>query len=390
MERRWTTIIVLMGLFLLVPGRGFACPVPVFRYALERWMADSYDAVLIHRGQTDDDPNVSLLRDEIAETLNLRLLEMNLASSTDEQIKGLLGDQVPEKLPALALWYPWQRGRAAPLWVGELTSSTFPALADSPVRQDLAKRLTEGHSAVWILLKSGNAAKDAKVLDLLKQELEEATRQLKETPPLYVDELEVPGLSYEFSILPVSRSDPAEKMLLTMLLNSEPDLNEYKDEPIVFPVFGRGRVLFALVADGINADNIQETIGFLVGPCGCEIKAMNPGVDLLMDAGWDEAIMELYEEFYAVEEPLPELTSVFPEEPAAAPNDITSELAPTQATDANNLTGAGDEQAQAAEVAQRDRRRLGVMGTTAVSLAGILLVVAVGTLAVTRQRKANQ
>ena len=387
MKRLWTTIIVLMAILLVAAGRGYACPVPVFRYALERWVPDCYDAMLIIRGRTDGDPNVSLLQDEIAETLNLRLGQVDLASGTDEQIKGLLGDQVPEKLPALALWYPWQRGRAAPLWVGEFTSSTMPALADSPVRKELAKRLTEGNSAVWILLKSGNAAKDAKVLDLLEKQLEEATRQLKETPPLYVDEQAVPGLSYEFSILPVSRSDPAEKMLLTMLLNSEPDLNEYAEEPIVFPVFGRGRVLFALVADGINAENIQETIAFLVGPCGCEIKAMNPGVDLLMDANWDESIMELYEEFYAATEPLPELTSVFPEEPAVAPNDITGEPVPTEVPDANNLAGADSEPSQTAELPQRQGRGLGVMGTAAVSVGGILLVVALGTLAVTRQRK---
>jgi hypothetical protein len=128
----------------------------------------------------------------------------------------------------------------------------------------------------------------------------------------------MPGLSFEFSTLAVSRSDPNESFLRAMLLSSEPDLSQYTDEPILFPVFGRGRALYALVGDGINAENIRETVAFLTGPCGCEVKMLNPGVDLLMAVNWDAAVMQFYQEFYETQETQMELTSAFPQAPAEA------------------------------------------------------------------------
>jgi hypothetical protein len=392
--------IMLISIVVVLPWSAFACPVPVFRYAMERWAPDYYDAVLIHKGQiAEDDPAASLLQSETAKFLNLRLSRLDIASSTEDEVKSLLGPVSPETLPALAIWYPWQKGRAAPFWTGQLTSSTVAALVKSPKRQEIARRLIDGQSGVWILIESGNAEKDKAAMQLLDKELKAATEQLKESVPLGIDESAVPGLSYEFSILSVSRSDPKERFLLTMLLNSEPDLHEYTDEPIVFPVFGRGRALYALVGEGINTDNIQESIAFLTGPCGCEIKMLNPGVDLLMAENWDTAVMQFYEEFYEIETPQPELTSVFPEEPAETKlttedsklktqdKEIENALDSTASALNNKLTDANDKQTQTVEVKERKFRGLGVVGTTAVSLAAILLVVALGTVAMTRRRK---
>jgi hypothetical protein len=393
---------ILMGFLVLLPSSAYACSTPVFRYALERWPADFYEAVLIHRGPiADDDPAASLLKDEAAQFLNLRLSAIDLESAAEteagsepaERVKGLLGGEIPEKLPALALWYPWQRGRAAPFWVGEFTPATVAALAKSPKRQELAEHLMEGQSGVWILVESGNADKDRAALQLVSHELEAATRELKEMAPP-VDETEMPGLSFEFSTLSVSRSDPKEHFLLEMLLNSEPDLDDYADVPIVFPVFGRGRALFALVGEGINSDNLREAIAFLTGPCGCEIKMMNPGVDLLMATNWDAAVMQFYQEFYETEEPLPELTGVFPDEPADADlktegSELMAQVQTAEGGSDTDLAGAEDEQVQAVEVKERELRGFGVVGTTAVSLGVILLAVVLGTLAVSRRGKGH-
>jgi hypothetical protein len=169
------------------------------------------------------------------------------------------------------------------------------AFLDSPVRQKLAERLTEGQTAVWIFIESGNAAKDKAAFELLEKELGTATSELKEEAESIPEEYGIPKIEYEFSILPVSRTDPNESVLLRLLLGSESDLGEYADQPVIFPVFGRGRVLYALIGEGINTDNIRETIAFIVGPCGCEIKMMNPGVDILMAANWDQAATKFYE-----------------------------------------------------------------------------------------------
>jgi len=412
----------------------YPCSTPVFRYAMERWMADTYDGVLIHKGEiADDDPAAVLLQGEQAEFLNLRLSKIDLndedswkhlaqqpedsrsalsslpkGNSAREVItpasvlKSRLGVDMPEKLPGLVLWYPWMKGRAVPFWTGEFTPATIRALMDSAKRQELARRLTDGQTAVWILVQSGNADKDNAALQLLNQELESATQQLKEMAAEFPAEPGMPSFEYKFSTLTVSRSDPNEQMLLTMLLNSEPDLDEYATEPIVFPVFGRGRALFALVGEGINADNLREAIAFITGPCGCEIKMMNPGVDLLMAVNWDASVMQFYEEFYETqEEELPELTSVFPDEqPVDRPDAVQAQMsAPSEGVTTDLQTGSSQESEvnsplETSETAPAEEQAssvkdegsgLGVIGTTAVSVGAILVIAALGTFAVTRK-----
>ena len=391
MRRFW--ILLVMAAFLVLPELSlYACSTPVFRYAIERWPADYYDGVLIHKGPlADDDPASVLLQSDQAEFLNLRLSKVDLDETQSEKsdlipaehLKSQLGIEIPEKLPALVLWYPWCKGRAAPFWTGQFTPATIQALIQSPKRQELARRLTDGQTAVWIVIESGNAVKDKAAMRLINQELEKAAKKLNEMASALAEELQIPEISYEFSILPVSRSDPKEQMLIEMLLKSEPDLDEYSNEPIVFPTFGRGRALFALVGEGINVDNLQEAIAFITGPCGCEIKMLNPGVDLLMAENWDASVMQFYQEFYeTAEEPLPELTSVFPEEPANAQDEL---VAAAMSESPQPLSAPADQ--PVVDTPEQKVRGFGVVGMTAMSLAVILVAVGLGTLAVTKRNK---
>jgi hypothetical protein len=393
--QRYLAAIMMLGLSALLPGSAGACSVPVFRYALERWPADCYEAVLIHRGDiAENDPAVSLLQGQTAEFLNLHLSKIDLGvedvppsergqdarDTAQEQVKSLLGGEIPEKLPALALWYPRHKGRAAPFWKGQFTPEVVSALLQSPKRKELAERLTKGQSAVWVFIESGNADKDKAALDLLSQELETATRELKEQMPSIIDESDLsgmPGLSFEFSTLTVSRSDQKERFLLAALLNSEPDLQQYAGEPILFPVFGRGRALYALVGQGINAENIRDAVGFLTGPCGCEIKMLNPGVDLLMAVNWDAAVMQFYQEFYETQEAQMELTSAFPQAPAEVS---------TTANSSGSFDGPTADFKSKIENRKSKIHRFGVLGTAAASLGVILAVAALGTFAVIRKR----
>jgi hypothetical protein len=334
----------------LVPAHVYACSTPVFRYALERWPADFYDGVLVHRGPiADDHPAARLFEDEAAEFLNLRLSRMDLDSTAEEDVKKLLGDKVPEKLPALVLWYPWQKGRAAPFWSGEFTPETVTVLIQSKTRKEVAKRLTDGQAGVWIFVESGDKTKDKAALELLEKELVKVTKELMEFAPP-VEEIGVPSVSFEFSTVSLSRTDPNERMLLSMIMHSEPDLYEYVKEPMAVPVFGRGRALYTLIGEGINADNIREAAAFLTGPCGCEIKMMNPGVDLMMAVDWDGSVMQMYEEFYATaeDEEMPELTSVFPDDPQPADGelDIAAQAADIDSSNDPPATAQEAEQAE--------------------------------------------
>jgi hypothetical protein len=99
-----------------------------------------------------------------------------------------------------------------------------------------------------------------------------------------------PPLKIAFSIVRVARSDPAERLLVDQLLNWNPSLRN-ATKTLLFPVFGRGRVLPPAVGEGIRSEVIATMARLLTGPCSCQIKAMNPGFDLLMAAKWD-ALLE--------------------------------------------------------------------------------------------------
>jgi hypothetical protein len=57
---------------------------------------------------------------------------------------------------------------------------------------------------------------------------------------------------------------------------------------MVFPVYGRGLVLYAMIGSGIHAATITAAAEFLTGACSCEVKSQNPGLELLLTADWDE------------------------------------------------------------------------------------------------------
>jgi hypothetical protein len=59
---------------------------------------------------------------------------------------------------------------------------------------------------------------------------------------------------------------------------------------MAFPIFGRGRALYALVGNGVAPQLVGEACQFLTGACQCTVKAENPGVDLLMQVDWDNLV----------------------------------------------------------------------------------------------------
>jgi len=278
-----------------------ACSVPVFRYALERWPSDPYLVTVFHKGPLApaDKKLVGWLKDcgATAGRLSgfvLRTVDLSVDAAPDapKRPEGVADD----KLPWMVVHYPRSSRIPIPAWAGPLTSSAGKALASSPVRDEMAKRLLGGDAAVWILLESGVRKQDDEAARVLQEGLKKVAKLLK-LPTLADDDpadqppegVERPALRMSFPMLRVSRTDPAERMLVEMLIHTEEDLATLK-EPMAFPVYGRGRALFALVGKGINEDNIGEACAFLVGPCACEVKAMSPGTDLLMVVNWDELL----------------------------------------------------------------------------------------------------
>ncbi len=188
---------------------------------------------------------------------------------------------------------PDEERRMTPTGSGEQNqSSSSPVYGEAePIAQPQTFTLRLPLSkprAVWVLLESGNAEADAKALQTLERELPRLQTTLEVPQVAEEAGLELGDIQTEisFAIVRVRRDDPKENIFVRMLLGVEPDLKDFKDKPLVFPVYGRGRVMYAMVGEGINPRTIAAAGEFLVGPCSCQIKEDNPGVDLLLPIDW--------------------------------------------------------------------------------------------------------
>lgn len=293
------TLILAVGLPLL------ACQVPVFRYALERWDADSYRVFVVHDSKLDADTS------QVLKSLRKRAEASGQVDASIElqvlDVSGDSKDQIPQSVrdafaagdgtPGMYVYYPLANGvgRSTPMYECRLTQEAVDVFADSPVRKKVCDRLQRGDSAVWIFVPCGRDEEDAAALKRLKDQiaadeewLELPSAEELEVQPEVLSEVKVP-LQIQFSTVVLNRDDPAEQFLLQSLLNSEEDLTSF-DQPLAFPVFGRGRVLYALVGKGIASDTVRSASTFMAGPCSCQVKNQNPGFDLLLQADWKTAL----------------------------------------------------------------------------------------------------
>lgn len=287
--------LVRSGIISLILVIGFttaaqACNVPVFRFALERWRPDPYRVTLFHRGPLTDAEQALMgkLEDhQDKSSLNLTVRTLDVAE-LDDADRELFASLKNSALPALLVQYPAYLRIDAPVWSGPLSAESTARLTNSPIRNELVRRLAEGQTAVWLLLECGQSEKDDAAAMLVQEQLKKLEQQLK--LPELTDSSEdrllaAAPLQLAFSLLRVPRAD-TEQPLIQMLLHSESDLPERSD-PMVFPIFGRGRALLPLIGAGVTVENIHDSAAFLVGACSCEVKEQNPGFDLLLAADWD-------------------------------------------------------------------------------------------------------
>jgi len=285
----------------LLPTPVQACSIPVFRYALERWSADDYEVIVFHRDALSSDEQKIIDRLKKASSYsdshaNVIVKTVNLSTSPDERMKKLWEVQNISELPWMVVRYPKFSRVLENVWSGPFTATAVERLLDSPVRKEIARRIVDGESAVWVFLESGIKEQNEAAASLLETHLKKMEETLEIQQILEEDILDMSyaedysDLRVKFSMIRLSRNDPSEQIFVQMLLNTEVDLKTFS-KPMAFPIFGRGRVLYALVGAGINENNVREACSFLVGWCSCEVKELNPGVDLLMSVDWDKFVM---------------------------------------------------------------------------------------------------
>lgn len=309
--RRQTASIALLTIALA--SVAIACQVPVFRYALERWPADNYELVVLHDGPLSDadEKAVSQLREsdhQSPSSANAEIKLVDATKTTDRLLKSTWSKHGKAGQNVLATLFPRTAGEVPDRLVsaGPLGQASQQYITDSPIRQEIVKRLVSGQSAVWIFVPVGDEKADKAALETLTRVLAENERDLElpeqeeiEEEEELLEQVDI-ELKLEFSTVTLKRDDPKEQFLLKMLLASEPDLEELK-QPMAFPVLGRGRVLYALVGKGIAEHTITLASRFIIGPCSCQVKNQNPGFDLLMASDWDQRIGKT-----KLSDPLPE------------------------------------------------------------------------------------
>ena len=265
-----------------------ACDEPVFRYALSSWDTDAYALTVYNPGSLTPDQQKALSFLEKASFEKGGKANFLLRVLKENPPAGAAGGGKTQA-PWMVLSYPGPAYRKA--WAGPLTEENARALADSPARRELAELLLDGESVPWILVESGRTGADDKAAALLEKELAALPERLRKetleaTPPG-----EKPrDLKVSFPLYRIRRNDPAERIFLAVLLGVKKGLAEKAlDGPVVFPLFGRGRILEALAGPEIDARAALKACRFLAGPCACEVKGMAPGLDMLFSADWEKA-----------------------------------------------------------------------------------------------------
>jgi hypothetical protein len=252
----------------------FGCDVPVFRYALDHWPADPFRleaAPAVFQAE----PLASEIR--------------NLSTGSGLNLQTAVGTN------GTRLFFPYHvRGSENPAWEGKLSLDAYHRLTDSPARQALVKRILSGDSAVWVLVEGGQTNANEAAAQLLTNRLRflESATGLPRLDPNDPDSQVGPGpkLKVQLSLLRVKRSDANEVALFSQLAGPAGLSSFPADQPFVAVVFGRGRVLGAWQHDRLNESFIEDVTHFLLGSCSCEVKAQNPGWDLLLSVDWDEAL----------------------------------------------------------------------------------------------------
>lgn len=279
-----------------------ACNIPVFRYALERWKPDQAELVVFHDkplNETQQELAKKLTSATVSNdggTLNAEVRFVDVSKESDDPLSDVWRSWNEQRkslqLPIVLARTKIARGKQVNHFHGPLSDETVLQFLQSPVRRQLRERLLAGHSVVWLLVRGMNDEQN----DAARQTLTETMRQLERTIEL-PEGIGLPGselyadtpLVVQFSVLEMDAKDPRERMLASLLTGIRKQAFE-EGQPLLVPVFGRGRALEVIPGEDLSAGLITELTRFLSGACSCQVKEQNPGFDLMIAADWDQEL----------------------------------------------------------------------------------------------------
>jgi hypothetical protein len=294
-------ILLLIGFALFLPQPAMGCTIPVFRYALEKWELTQYEILVSHRGPLPVE--VQKLLKQWSKTPSKANIDITIVDLDEKGTPNLTNNlQHAWKREGNNTQEPWMHVRyMAPgadftAWSGPCTTANLLNVLDSPMRRAILAHLTRGASTVFVLMNSDDAQADQAALKIAWDELRSLEQKIK-LPEQSKDgpQIKLPlSLKVSFPLLVLDRKRPEEAALIRLLLASEPGIDKVKG-PILFPIFGRGRVLGTLSGKELNEEQIQQVAKFLCRECSCQVKELNPGVDLLVAAEWNGIFDKIFD-----------------------------------------------------------------------------------------------
>lgn len=286
----------IITLLVSLTAQLLACAVPVFRYALERWESDPFQLVVFSNGPITGAMDQRLrdlepvLTENAGARANFKVTRVDTSKPIPPLWQELWDAEKDKPAPRAVLCTPeWRKGDAA-LWSGPLDDTSLNQLTDSPKRREIVAQLLKGTAVVWLVVETNDAKKNTALATLLKAQSERLMNDILIPEGIGKDGTDVRSplpVEVSFSTITLKQDDPAEAMLMRLLTNGEPI-----KEPTLYPMFGRARVLAAMPASTVNVGLLEETGRFICGACSCQVKAQNPGFDLLVKADWESIFGE--------------------------------------------------------------------------------------------------
>ncbi len=289
---------IIAVVIFLSAASAYACNIPVFRYALERWRSDTCELLVFHDGSLDEKTSsqIDSLRKQSTGAggqTNVNVQLVDVKRSTDATSTTLWTELQKSRgaaLPYAAVRAPHSRGPIT-AWHGKL-DGIAEQVFDSPLRKRLSERLLNGDSIVWLILKSPDNARNERIGKLVREQSAALANKLAlpEGIGLPGSELhsEVP-LFLKFTSLEIERDDAQEQFLVGLFSGLQSQAYA-EGQPLVIPVFGRGRALEVIPADQVDEKLFEELTLFLCGACSCQVKESNPGFDLLISTDWNREL----------------------------------------------------------------------------------------------------
>jgi hypothetical protein len=265
------------------------CNVPVFRYALERWEPDPFQLVIFHTDPLSAEVTARLqtlepLVDATDARPNWQVITLDANQAIPPLYAHLWKSQKSLPMPSYALCIPEWRKTDPALATGALSLGELTRLIASPIRTELLTELLKGTAVTWLVVETTDEAANKELQQQLREETARLLNIIQIPPNIGKDGINVLSelpVEVSFATITMRADDPQEAMLLQLLSNGDAI-----DEPTLYPIFGRGRALAAMPASTVTKELLEETARFLCGACSCQVKAQNPGFDLLMSAHW--------------------------------------------------------------------------------------------------------